>query len=486
MALIVKDRVRETTTTTGTGTVTLGGAVSGFQSFSVIGNANTTYYTIVDAIAGSWEVGIGTYSSTGPTLSRTTILESSNSGSAVSFVANIKDVFVTYPAERSMYVEGTTITPATAATLPIVSGGTGATTAGAALTALGAYAASNPSDYTTNTGTVTSVGGTGTVNGISLSGTVTTSGNLTLGGALTGVSLTTQVSGTLPVANGGTGATTRQNALNALAGSTTSGQYLRGNGTDILMSAIQAADVPTLNQNTTGSSASTTGNAASATVLQTARTIGGVSFNGSANIDLSGVNTAGNQNTSGNAATATNATNLTGTSTANISSSALATGTADSTTYLRGDRTWQVLSVPTSPIPSGTVMLFVQTSAPTGWVKSTAHDNKALRVVSGTAGAGGSVAFTTAFANQTVSATVGGTTLATSQIPSHEHNIKIVTNGGDGGQTAIQLQPGILSTGFSGGLIQSTGGGGSHTHSFTGTAINLAVQYVDVIICTKS
>jgi hypothetical protein len=194
-------------------------------------------------------------------------------------------------------------------------------------------------------------------------------------------------------------------------------------------------------------------------------------------------------NISGNAATATNATNatnLTGTSTANISSSALATGTANSTTYLRGDRSWESIASPSPSIPSGSVILFVQTSAPTGWVKSTAHDNKALRVVSGTAGAGGSVAFTTAFANQTVSATVGGTTLATSQIPSHEHNIKIVTNGGDGGQTAIQLQPGILSTGFSGGLIQSTGGGGSHTHSFTGTAIDMAVQYVDVIICTKS
>ena len=108
------------------------------------------------------------------------------------------------------------------------------------------------------TGTVTSVGGTGTVNGISLSGTVTSSGNLTLGGTLSGVSLTTQVSGTLPIANGGTGQTTRQDAMDALAGAVTSGQYLRGNGTDVVMSAIQAADVPTLNQNTTGSAATFT------------------------------------------------------------------------------------------------------------------------------------------------------------------------------------------------------------------------------------
>lgn len=102
MALVVKDRVKETSTTSGTGTLTLAGASAGFQSFSVIGNGNTTYYAIVDPIANTWEVGVGTYSSTGPTLSRDTVLESSNSGSLVSFAANAKDVFVTYPAERSV------------------------------------------------------------------------------------------------------------------------------------------------------------------------------------------------------------------------------------------------------------------------------------------------------------------------------------------------------------------------------------------------
>lgn len=102
MALVIKDRVKETTTSTGTGTITLAGAVSGYQSFSVIGNANTTYYTIVDGTNGTWEVGIGTYTSSGTTLSRDTILESSNSGSAVNFAAGTKDVFVTYPAERAV------------------------------------------------------------------------------------------------------------------------------------------------------------------------------------------------------------------------------------------------------------------------------------------------------------------------------------------------------------------------------------------------
>lgn len=107
----------------------------------------------------------------------------------------------------------------------------------------------------TVTGTVTSVSGTGTVNGITLTGTVTSTGSLTLGGALTGVDLSTQVTGTLPLANGGTGQTSAQLAINSLAGAVTSGQYLRGNGTNVVMSAIQAGDVPTLNQNTTGTAA---------------------------------------------------------------------------------------------------------------------------------------------------------------------------------------------------------------------------------------
>jgi len=102
MALVVKDRVRETTTTTGTGTITLAGAVLGFQSFGVIGNANTTYYAIVDLVAGLWEVGIGTYTSSGTLLSRDTVLESSAGGTKISFVAGTKDVFCTYPAELSV------------------------------------------------------------------------------------------------------------------------------------------------------------------------------------------------------------------------------------------------------------------------------------------------------------------------------------------------------------------------------------------------
>jgi hypothetical protein len=103
MPLVIRDRVKETTTTTGTGTITLAGAVSGFQSFSAIGNGNATYYVISDPATGDWEVGIGTYTASGTTLSRTTVLSSSNSGSLVSFAAGSKDVFVSYPSSRAVY-----------------------------------------------------------------------------------------------------------------------------------------------------------------------------------------------------------------------------------------------------------------------------------------------------------------------------------------------------------------------------------------------
>lgn len=102
MALVVKDRVKSSTTTTGTGTITLGAAALGFQAFSVIGNGNTTYYTITDTVNGTWEVGIGTYTASGTTLSRDTVLESSNAGALVNFAAGSKDVFVAYPAERAV------------------------------------------------------------------------------------------------------------------------------------------------------------------------------------------------------------------------------------------------------------------------------------------------------------------------------------------------------------------------------------------------
>jgi len=119
MTFVVADRVKETTTTTGTGTVTLLGASTGFQSFAVIGDANLTYYTIAGQTGNEWEVGIGTYTSSGTTLARTTVLSNSSGTqpSALSFSAGTKDVFVTYPAGVSstngVMVQSTTVSEST-------------------------------------------------------------------------------------------------------------------------------------------------------------------------------------------------------------------------------------------------------------------------------------------------------------------------------------------------------------------------------------
>jgi hypothetical protein len=201
---------------------------------------------------------------------------------------------------------------------------------------------------------------------------------------------------------------------------------------------------------------------------------------------------------------------------------------------------YATLNTNTSPIPAGTVMLFAQTAAPTGWTKSTAHDNKALRVVSGTASSGGTVAFTTAFASKSVSGslsnttatnqaqtatniavtatnqaqtqggTVGSTTLDTTQIPSHRHTVPTGSSTLDGVYVhEARVAYGSENTSFVGGGLSHnhTFSGSSHnhtqdahnhtqnshnhtqdahTHTFTGTAIDLAVQYVDVIIATKN
>jgi hypothetical protein len=236
MPLVLADRVKETTATTGTGTVTLAGAAAGFQSFSVIGNGNTTYYTIVGQGTNEWEIGIGTYTASGTTLSRDTVLASSaGAPTKTNFSSGTKDVFVTYTAARSVNVDGSSIDTF----------GLGA----AQGDLLYASGTDNFVLLPKNTTATRYLANTGTSNNP----------------AWSQIDLTNGVTGALPFANGGTGQTTRQAAMDALAGAVTSGQYLRGDGTDVVMSAIQAADVPTLNQNTTGSAGSVTGNATGST-----------------------------------------------------------------------------------------------------------------------------------------------------------------------------------------------------------------------------
>ena len=104
MALVINDRVKETTTTTGTGTVSLAGAVTGFETFAAgVGNSNTTYYAIVHQTANEFEVGLGTLDGDSSDLARTTVISSSNSDSAVDFAAGTKDVFCTIPASKLIF-----------------------------------------------------------------------------------------------------------------------------------------------------------------------------------------------------------------------------------------------------------------------------------------------------------------------------------------------------------------------------------------------
>ena len=135
-----------------------------------------------------------------------------------------------------------------------------------------------------------------------------------------------------------------------------------------------------------------------------------------------------------------------------------------------------VSSAPGGGFPSGTVMLFAQTSAPTGWTKSTTHNNKALRVVSGTASSGGSVDFTTAFAS---GLNAGDTTLSISQIPSHNHTGTYVSSTSVGGQTGVYYNTNRAASGT--GNVPAEGGGGSHNH----TLPSFNVAYVDVILASK-
>ena len=134
-------------------------------------------------------------------------------------------------------------------------------------------------------------------------------------------------------------------------------------------------------------------------------------------------------------------------------------------------------------IPSGTVMLFFQAAAPTSWTQIAANNDSAIRVVSGTGGGtGGTVAFETAFASQGVSGTNAGTAITIAQMPAHTHTKATGQSHSNDPEAGAAMTVGNSANTLASG---STGGGDTHTHIFTGTAIELDVAYINVIYCSK-
>jgi hypothetical protein len=253
MAFVVADRVKETSTTTGTGAMALAGAVLGFQSFaSGVGNNNTTYYAIYNQAVAEWEVGFGTLDATSANLARTTVLASSNSGSPVAFTAGTKEVFVTQPATRTLvqvsggattngvlFYTGSGIAAATGA---LTFNGadfatTGSATAGSFSTA-GASTAGSFSTAGTSTAGSFSTAGTVTATGTATAGSFSTAGTVTATGTATAASLiptssTAPTNGVyLPAANtvgfatNSTGVVYINASGNLLVGTPTSGKRL--------------------------------------------------------------------------------------------------------------------------------------------------------------------------------------------------------------------------------------------------------------------
>ena len=255
MAFVLSDRIKETTTTTGTGTYTLGGAVSGFETFTAnLSNGDTTYYCCTDGT--DFEVGLGTFASSGTTLARTTIISSSNSNNAVNWSSGSRDIFCTLPGSKAIALDGDN-------SVNLVSD------------------QSNP---------VIGITGGGP-NFIRFFDTTSSTNAIDI------VYRTTPNDLLIERSNG--------NNIAEFGGDDGHAALYFDNSKKLETTTNGVTITGALTGNVTGD---VTGNADTATALETARTIGGVSFDGTANINLPGVNTSGSQDTSG---TATNATNVT-------------------------------------------------------------------------------------------------------------------------------------------------------------------------------
>jgi len=235
MALVLADRVQQTGVANTTVSFTLSGSVTGFQSFAVVGNGNTTYYSAFDA-SGNWETGLGTYSTTGPILTRTTIYQSSNSNAAVTFVGTV-NIFVTYPAGRNISLD-----------------------ASGNATALGTPVSGNLTNCTFPTLNQNTSGSAGSVTNA-----------LTISSPLTGTSYngSSAVSIGIPVATTSVSGYITSTDWNTFNGKQAAGSYVTVNGAlgtpssgtltnCTLPYSGLTGTVPTWNQNTTGSAATFT------------------------------------------------------------------------------------------------------------------------------------------------------------------------------------------------------------------------------------
>ena len=405
------NRARMTTPSTGTGTLTLGVALDGFQSFGAAGVTNGDVLRYLLEEGEAWELGTGTYSASGTTLTRS-VTESSAGGNLIS---------LTGTATVSLVLTAADLDSKAAATDPRLT---------------------DARDWTAST--------------------------VTQAEAETGTATTRR-------------AWTAQRIRQAILA------WWAGSADKIKLDGIAAGaqvNLPTnLGITGTGNSRTITSSTGTNVTIPVATTsTAGLMATGD-KLKLDGIAAGAQVNTVTSVAGKTGAVTL---------------GVAD----VAG-------AFPTSALPAGSRMLFAQSSAPLGWTKDVSHNNKALRVVSGTAGSGGSVGFTTAFAAKAVNGTIGSTaaggsvhhhSLSWHEMPAHTHEHvhlqsmngfgvsgnhyafgRYIATNGDGRSLPAHF---TAQAGASWGHAHGFSGH-DHSHTFTGTAIDLAVAYVDIIIATK-